>query len=259
MEKYKKILIKIATKKKKLLLKIFEFEGMISSKWVSAAHERLFWAEWCIPKTPEFFDHNLDLYYQWRKYKEPYWLERGIYGLQALKMFDEPVVLELGCGDGFNACNFYSTSAKSIVSCDFDKSAIKTAKKKNQAENVEFILADIRTKMPDIKECTNVVWDASIEHFTESEIENIMKQIKTRLQEKQGILSGHTIVEKADGKKSLYQHKYEFKNMADLKRFLTPYFKNVLVFETIYKSRHNLYFYASDGDIPFSNQWKHKV
>ncbi len=85
-----------------------------------------------------------------------------------------------------------------------------------------------------------------------------MTEIKTVL-DKNGILSGYTIVERKDGVKSLSQHEYEFKNMEDLKRFLTPYFKNVMVFETIYQERHNLYFYASDGDIPFSNDWKHST
>jgi hypothetical protein len=45
--------------------------------------------------------------------------------------------------------------------------------------------------------------------------------------------------------------------MDDLKRFLTPYFKNVTVFETIYSERHNLYFWASDGILPLSQNWVH--
>ena len=69
---------------------------------------------------------------------------------------------------------------------------------------------------------------------------------------------GTRLLKKPDGKSFRY-HEYEFKNMEDLKRFLVPYFKNIMVFETIYSERHNLYFYASDGDIPFSNGWEHCV
>ncbi len=47
--------------------------------------------------------------------------------------------------------------------------------------------------------------------------------------------------------------------MQDLKRFLTPHFKNVRVFETIYPERHNLYFWASDAVIPFASDWPHGV
>ena len=99
----------------------------------------------------------------------------------------------------------------------------------------------------------NIVWDAAIEHFTPDEIDAIMKNIKTRLPPS-GILSGHTVVENKEAEKFSY-HEYEFKNKEDLRAFLTPHFRNVLVFETIYPERHNLYFWASDGAIPFSSQW----
>jgi hypothetical protein len=45
--------------------------------------------------------------------------------------------------------------------------------------------------------------------------------------------------------------------MNDLKRFLSPHFKNVTVFETVYAERHNLYFWASDSVLPFSDHWQH--
>jgi hypothetical protein len=77
-----------------------------------------------------------------------------------------------------------------------------------------------------------------------------MENIKRRLGSG-GTLSGYTIVERADGLKSLPHHEYEFKSKEDLARFLTPHFAHVRVFETIYSDRHNLYFWASDGSIPF--------
>ena len=159
----------------------------------------------------------------------------------------------MACGDGFNARNFYSLRSKHVVACDFDSKAIKTAKRKNSAENIDYVLADIRTSMPNGK-FENIVFDGAIEHFTPSEIEQIMKDIKSRLTS-HGILSGHTIVERSEGK-SLTHHEYEFRSKKDLSRFLTPHFRNMTVFETIYPNRHNLYFWASDGDIPFSPNWQ---
>ena len=100
----------------------------------------------------------------------------------------------------------------------------------------------------------NIAWDAAIEHFTPEEISSIMTNIKERLTN-DGIFSGYTIVEKDDGTKHIHQHEYEFKDMEDLKSFLTPHFKNVKVFETIYPDRHNLYFWASDEVIPFDKNW----
>lgn len=244
---------KAITPLKPLLISLFEAESYLAKKWAFNAHKRLFWSSWIIPKNPEFFDHHIDLYYQWPKYGAPWWLERGIFGSLALKRGGE--LLELACGDGFNAKNFYCCTSKSVIACDFDKSAIKTAKRKNNANNISFLLRDIRNEMPE-GSFDNIVWDAAIEHFTPDEIDSIMKNIKNRLSVKNGILSGYTIVERSEGK-SLEQHEYEFKDMADLKRFFTPYFKNVIVFETIYPERHNLYFWASDGIIPFSKDWGH--
>jgi hypothetical protein len=64
--------------------------------------------------------------------------------------------------------------------------------------------------------------------------------------------SAHTLTEAADGKKGNALHEYEFKNKEDLRRFFTPHFKFVKVWETIYPTRHNLYFAASQSEIsPF--------
>ena len=162
-------------------------------------------------------------------------------------------VLELACGDGFNARNFYSLRSRRIVACDFDQRAIWTAMRFNTAPNVEYVVADIRTEMPE-GQFDNVVWDAAIEHFTPSEIDSIMRDIKVRLTS-DGVLSGYTIVERADHSKSLSHHEYEFTSKKDLLGFLSPHFKNVTVFETVYPDRHNLYFWASDDFVPFGVDW----
>jgi len=58
-----------------------------------------------------------------------------------------------------------------------------------------------------------------------------------------------------DGVKSLSHHEYEFKSKEDLRRFLAPHFACVTVFETKHPGRHNLYFWASDGVLPFQPEW----
>lgn len=166
-------------------------------------------------------------------------------------------MLELACGDGFNARNFYSLRSEHVIACDFDPKAIKTAQGKNSASNIEYLLADIRTEMPEGK-FENVIWDAAIEHFTPAEIVKILEGIKSRLTD-DGILSGYTIVEMAGGNKMIPQHEYEFKSKEDLLRFFTPQFRNVTVFETDYPERHNLYFWASDGLLPFRPDWSKAV
>jgi len=239
---------------KPMLEMMVQLECSIATRWVSGSHKRLMAVQWGILPHPEHFDHKIDLFYQWLSTRNSLWLERGVFGSLALQGGS---LLELACGDGFNARNFYSLRSRQVVACDYNPGAIRTAKNKNKASNVDFVLADIRTDMPQGK-FENVVWDAAIEHFTEEEIGNILKDIKSRLTE-QGILSGYTIVEKQDGTKSLDAHEYEFKSKEDLMRFFTPHFKNVTVFETLYPNRHNLYFWASNGHLPFSSDWPHAI
>jgi SAM-dependent methyltransferase len=228
-----------------------QIECSLSRKWVSSAHKRLRWVQWSLPPQPEHFDHHIDLYYQWLAKGINYWLERGVFGSLCLK---GGRTLDLSCGDGFNSRNFYSTGSSEVIACDFDPKAIKTAKRKNSSPKIKFILKDIRIDLPEGK-FDNVFWDAAIEHFTETEIDNLMPKIKSALNPG-GIISGFTIVEKADNNKSLSHHEYEFSSKEDLLRFFTPCFKNVKVFEITYPQAHCLYFWASDGIIPFSPEWK---
>jgi SAM-dependent methyltransferase len=194
MEKKKEILKKIARyliPVKSLLERLAEIECWLASQWASSSHMRLMAIQWGIPPQPEYFDHNINLFYHWAMSRSPLWLERGAFGSLTLKGGD---LLELACGDGFNTRNFYSLQSRHVIAIDFEPKAIQLAKKKNSAPNIEYLLSDIRENMPNGK-FDNIVWDGAIEHFTPSEIEKIMINIKARLTAN-GILSGYTIVEK---------------------------------------------------------------
>jgi SAM-dependent methyltransferase len=211
--------------------------------------------EWNRGDSPEWYDHYLDLHFQWHKNRIPFWVERGIFNLLAIK--DEARLLELCCGDGFNSYHFYSARTSSVTAVDFDPEVIAHAKKNNQAENIAYSVADIRNGMPGGL-FDNIVWDAAIEHFTKDEIASIMREIKERLGQN-GVLSGYTILELDPGH-GLRHHETEFTSKEDLMRFFTPHFKNVKVFETMYSSRHNLYFFASDSSaLPFDSDWSRGI
>jgi protein-L-isoaspartate O-methyltransferase len=242
--------IKIVGKKNLgFFLKLF---SAFSRKLAYYAHGLQMKYDWKVPPQPEWFDHYCDQFYLLRKLKNPLWMERGIFGLLAMKHGAK--VLEMCCGDGFNAYHYYSIRAESIIAVDFDPEVLAHAKSYNQASNIDFRLCDIRNGLPEGK-FDNITWDAAIEHFTETEIDAIMSGIKSRLAVN-GVVSGYTIVEKVSGEKHLTHHEYEFKSKEDLKRFFEPHFKNIKVFETVYPNRHNLYFYASDYIIPFSDGWE---
>ena len=87
--------------------------------------------------------------------------------------------------------------------------------------------------------------------LTEEGVDRLLRQIVSLLGS-DGILSGYTLTEGADGKKGNVLHEYEFRNMEDPRQFFTPHFKFARVWETIYPTRHNLYFAASQSEIlPF--------
>jgi SAM-dependent methyltransferase len=217
----------------------------------SGAHHFQFLVEWGVDN-PEYFDHYLDQFYSWRKTRNSLPWERGVYSGFALHATTvdgkKPTVLDLCCGDGFLSYHFYSLVAESVVGVDFDPKAIKFANRRNRAENLSYILGDIRTDIPE-GTFNNIVWDAAIEHFTETETQALMATIKSRLAT-DGILSGYTILEGDGGAHHLHQHEYEFHDKEDLARFLTPHFKHVQVFETTFPNRTNLYFYATDDKLP---------
>lgn len=231
---------------------------VVSARWInrgvrafaSWTHKMQFFIEWGVDN-PEYFDHFLDQYYQWRKSRISYPWERGVFSSLAIKNGSN--VLDLCCGDGFNAYHFYSLRAKNVLGIDFDPEPIRWANRNFKASNLKYIVGDIRIDIPD-GPFDNVVWDAAVEHFTEPEIESLMVRIKTVLVT-DGILSGYTVVEPDGGGKHLHQHEYEFHDKQDLVRFLSPHFINVHVFSTDFPDRTNLYFYATDGNLPFDEDW----
>jgi len=226
----------------------------LSRKIGSGAHHLQYLIEWGVDN-PEYFDHFIDQHHAWTKSRNSLMWERGVYSglaIQAMSSDELPNVLDLCCGDGFMAYHFYSLQAKKVTAIDFDRLAIQRASKNCSYKNIEYILGDIRTDIPKEK-FHNIVWDAAIEHFTETEIAALMSTIKSRLITN-GILSGYTIMEDHDGSHHLHQHEYEFHDKKDLARFLEPHFKNVQVIETKFPNRTNLYFFATDGLLPMDSK-----
>jgi SAM-dependent methyltransferase len=230
---------------RRLIISLLKGLNFLIRKLSAFTHFVQFVAQWGFAPRPEWFDHYLDQHWQFSAKNNGLWVERGVFSRLVMK--PNATVLEICCGDGFNARHFYSSKARSIIALDFDKDAIPHAKRYNRTPNINYVLQDIRQGLPSGL-FDNIIWDAAIEHFTEAEIDQILHQIVERLGP-DGILSGYTLTEAAGGKKSNALHEYEFKDREDLRRFFTPHFKFVRVWETIYPTRHNLYFVASQTSI----------
>ena len=198
-------------------------------------------------KSSRWFDHDIDVYYLWDKNGETGWLERGCFSQLAIEMFEMPFVLELGCGDGFYTKKYYSKYVNSnnkrrggVKACHISKDPNRTACRKYSGPNIEYMVRDFLHDMPDGK-FTNVVWDASMNFFKESEIRIILAHIKEKLASQKGILSGSTVL---NAKWEYYRT--EFSSPMEVKRILCEYFENV----TMRMKGNQLYFYASDGTLP---------
>jgi ubiquinone/menaquinone biosynthesis C-methylase UbiE len=228
-----------------LMISFLKGLNFLVRKLSAFTHYGQFVLQWGFHPRPEWFDHFLDQHWQFSAKNNGLWVERGVFSRMVIKPGGQ--MLEICCGDGFNARHFYSSKASSIVALDFDQEAIPHAKRYNSAPNITYVQQDIREGLPP-GPFDNIVWDAAIEHFTEAEIDKLMGDL-VRLLGPDGILSGYTITEAAGGKKSNALHEYEFKDKEDLRRFFTPHFKFVKVWETVYPTRHNLYFVASQVPI----------
>lgn len=230
---------------RRLLVSCLKALNYVVRKISAFTHFAQYAVQWGFSPRPEWFDHYIDQHWQWSARNTAFWVERGTFSRLVIK--PSAKLLEICCGDGFNAKHFYSSKASSIAALDFDSDAVAHARRYNSAPNITYIQRDIRDGLPE-GHFDNIVWDAAIEHFTEAEIDKILREIVQRLGP-DGILSGYTLTEAADGRKGNSFHEYEFKDKADLSRFFEPHFAFVKVWETIYPSRHNLYFVAAQKPV----------
>ena len=236
-----------------ILERIISIEAFIARGWVANAHWRLMIVQWRMPPKPQHFDHHIDLFYKWLKTRDAMWLERGVFSSMTLK---GGKVLELSCGDGFNCRNFYLLRSSSIVACDIGENTILKARHNNSAPNITYLVADIRDAMPD-GSFDNVIWDFGfplLEYFSKNEVIKIFKSIKSRIEINKGIFSGYTVAQKKVQK--IGDAELNFSNANDLQAFLHCFFDRVYVLETHSPDRKNLYFWASDTDLPFGNPQK---
>jgi SAM-dependent methyltransferase len=235
---------------KRLLEAVAALECRLSSAWADSAHRRLLTVQWMLPPQPINFDHQIDLFHGWRASRNPRWLERGVFSSLALRGGD---VLELCCGDGFMARNFYSLRSSRVVAWDLDPAIIAVARRKNAGPNLTFVVADVRTQLPEGR-FTNVIWDAGLEYLERAEIAQVVEGLRARLLPG-GVFSGHTVVETPGEDKARTQHRHQFKSKEDLLAFLATSFANATVFEAPGEAPRALYFWASDGVVPFSPEW----
>lgn len=195
----------------------------------------------------EWFDHEIDVHWQWVAKERSMFLERGV--LNTLAMRPGAEILELCCGDGFNAHRFYAGRGSRVLAVDYNAQALRHARRYHRRANVEYRQCDIRSELPP-GPFDNIVWDSAIHHFSEPEASAILSSVRALLRP-EGVLCGYTIIEPH----AEYAYtRMRFSSPEELAKLLEQMFAHVAVLETPDALRRNLYFFASDTreSLPFA-------
>lgn len=162
-------------------------------------------------------------------------VEAGVMGLLAIKAGGE--ILELGCGDGFDAKNFFSTKAYHITAIDSNHDALKHASVNNCAPNITYKYCDFSTDMT-VGVFDSIVWNRGPEEFNKEVAGKIISGAKMRLNE-DGILSGSSNILKSSG---------WLNSPSDLEKILSAHFSHVKIKESGCFPG-TCYFYASEKEL----------
>lgn len=213
----------------------------------AGSHHLQYKVEGFLRPSAEWFDHEIDVQWQWVARQRSMFLERGILNTLAIRPGAE--VLEICCGDGFNAHRFYAERARRVLAVDHDEAALRHAQRFHARANVEYRHCNILAGVP--WGCfDNVVWDAAMHHFTPAEVTAILSSVHGSLASG-GVLSGYTVIEPDED----YAYtRLRFTGPEALVELLAGEFAHVAVLETPDTLRRNLYFFASEdpGGLPFT-------
>jgi len=207
-----------------------------------------------VPPTTLYTDHFLNQFFLMSALKRTWFVEGPAFC--GLSIEPDSRMLELGCGTGYYTDIFFSPFASEIVAIDIDPRAIETARRLHQAKNIRYEVMDFRKTLPEGR-FDIVIWSPTIFAYTPEDVDAFMVKLREIMSER-ARLCGWTYVEVDHGGPGILWH-----DMRSLAECLKRYFKNVRAFErvhpTIQPPRHALFFYASDGLLPFDAEWPHGV
>ena len=214
----------------------------------AGSHHFQYKVEGFLRPSAEWFDHEVDVQWQWVARERPTFLERGVLNTLAVRPGAE--ILEICCGDGFNAHRFYAARGKRVLALDNNPAAIRHARRVHARANIEYRRCDILQGIPE-GPFDNVIWDAAMHHFTLPDVTLILASVHRSLAT-DGILSGYTVIEPHENYSFARLRFTDPESLADT---LAAEFAHVAVLETPDALRRNLYFFASDSPeaLPFAH------
>ncbi len=216
------------------------------------SHNLKAFCDFQVPPTTLFTDHFINQFFLMSAFKRTWWVEGPAFCGLAIEPGAR--ILELGCGTGYYTEVFFSPFASQIIAIDIDPRAIEFAQRYHQAKNIQYAVLDFRQTLPE-GPFDAVIRSPTIVAYTPAEVDAFMMKLRGNLT-KNARLCGWTAVETEGPDEGVLWH-----DLPSLGARLKKYFANVRVFErnhvTIQPPRHQLYFYASDGPLPFDAGWIH--
>ncbi len=229
-----------------------ERSAEVSRTIANISHNLKLFCDFQVPPATLFTDHFINQYLLMSALKRTWWVEGPVFC--GLGIERGARILELGCGTGYFTEIFFSPFASEIVAVDIDPRAIEIARRCHQAKNIRYDVIDFRETLPkgpfDV-----VVWTPTIFAYTPLEVDRLMVKLREVIMPNSR-LCGWTFVEAEKPSEDILWY-----DLASLGSRLKKYFKNVRVFErthtTIQPPRDVMFFYASDGPLPFDEGWSH--
>ena len=204
-----------------------EFYALLFSKIGEITAEHLWNYKQSIKS--EWFDHRLHILYP-EKWFPDFWTLSADNVLPFIPLGG--TLLDLCSGDGFYDYHFYSKRAGRVYCIERDQKAVVHAQRVHQADNIEYVHADVLTFEPDSDVFDVAVIRGAIEHFHFSEQEVIIEKAKRALKPG-GWFIGDTPQKIPNGEKQHPDHHFEWESEAEMRRILLQFFSNVESFSMV--------------------------
>lgn len=205
----------------------------------------------CMDRMMRCMDHDIDVYFRYERMGYFNWGNTATFSLMAIKKYEKPYILDLGCGDAFYYRHLYKyIEGVRYIGCDIDDDNIKSVCEKEK--DAEFIIANVVTDMPVPKEKSFfdvITWNGSFSVFNDDEQINIINSAKSRLGE-----NGIFVVSDFYSKKRKPEWYYSINAVHDeyrLRDLFKKYFANIYIY--VCEKDEAFYLLAFDGDLPAYN------
>src|SRR5712675_800581 len=175
-----------------------------------------------------------------------HWTERGTLAKRYIRSND--LVLDVGCGDGSFAGNYFAQYAAHVDAVDYDEKAIDAARRKHSKNNVNFFVADATTS-EFTKKYNVILLFGAIQQFAPQDARQLLEKLANALVDGGTLFGSVPIFSQTGVSESrgfVKDHKSEFLSIEQFRIFLKPYFAHLDLWGSGWPGRLECYFECRD-------------